>query len=381
MCRHVPSRRQVTSLSLMLLSQVIIIIIIEKKRKEKKRKEKKRKHKTNVIRMTTNPIMLERSPFHKQRDETAPKGSMNLQTQVSKDVEDDFMRFAVFYNIEHHPPTPPDKLKEVLTKKANPLKHIINEFLNSHALERKCFKDLHVIMAFNNPFDYHKRKFAVIGFVRHPEKFTKFRLFNVSMQRLYETGLVYALEEFNKEFYDMLNLASFDREVLFDISPSLYGDFEEVKKRLQELHADIDFENAYFVMFNINNYLDILQDGVYNSEMSKDKHDGAIVLCDPDYEIEMLCVRISWSYHDNKLDFKFNVEDEGFFRFELAQKLPLDVYNEFWSISTGFKQADISKLEMDLKSSKLRVETLKESIEIEERRQARIERKLDELKL
>ena len=323
--------------------------------------------------MTKRKIKLDDSPFMKTRDMTAPKGSPTLQAQVSQDMFDDFMRYALQYNIEH----PTDKGR---TNKSNPLKHIVNEFLNGHTLERRSFDDLHVIMLMSNPFDYNMRKSAVIGFVRHGEKFTKFRPFSVSAQRQYQAGVVYALEEFDKPFFDMLNLNSFDREVLFNIPPSIYGDFEAVREHLRELYEDIDFDNAFFVMFELNNYFDILQDGVYVSEHSQDKHDGAIVLCNPDYNIEMLCGRISWAYHDNALDFEFHVEDEGFFRLELSGKLPPAPYREFWSISTGFMQADISKLEMALKEKEQSIKTHESMIASNKRQIESIKRKLEQLR-
>lgn len=323
--------------------------------------------------MLKGQIEMERSPFHKQRNMKAPRGSENIQTQVSQDMFEDFMKYARHYNAEH----PTDK---GLSNKANPLKHIINEFLNTHALERKCFEDLHVIMLMSNPFDYMLRKYAVIGFVRHPEKFTKFHPFRITTQRQYDSGIVYGLEEFNKQTFDMLNLNRFDREVLFNINPSIYGDFEKVKTALQEQHTDIDFDDAFVVMFNLNNYFDILQDGVYNSIQSRDKHDGAIVLCNPDYKLEVLCVLISWSYHNKTLDIEFHVEEEGSFRLELSDMLPPAPYHEFWSISTGFLQADISKLEMSLREKRQSIETHKDIIETKERQIKRIERRLEKLK-
>lgn len=326
--------------------------------------------------MLKKQIELEQSPFHKQRNMKAPRGSVNLQGQISQDMFNDFMLYARQYNAEH--PT-----EKGLSNKANPLKHIINDFLNSHALERKCFKDLHVIIALDNPFDYRLRKSAVIGFVQHPEKFTKFSPFRVSHQRVYKTGLAYAVDNFNKDVYDLLNLNSFDREVLFNIHPSIYNDFDSVRDHLQQVHKDsgVAFdEDTFIVMVNLNNYFDILRDGVYTSETSPDKHEGVVVLLEPDYKLERLCVLITWSYNDGALDLEFHVENEGFFNETLSSCLPPAVYHEYWSISSGLMDSTLSKLEMDLQHSKQRVSDFKVAILMEERRQERIERKLDKLK-
>lgn len=326
--------------------------------------------------MLKKQIELKNSPFEKQRDMKAPRGSENLQTQVSQDMLEDFMKYARQYNVEYHVP----RTQKGNINRANPLKHIINEFLNSHALERKCFTNLHVIMVLNNPFEYDQRKAAVIGFVNHPEKFTKFYPFNLTIQRRYKTGLLYVVEEFEKSTYDLLNLESFNHEVLFNIHPSLYGDFEKVKQALQYSYENIDFNNVFFVMFNLNNYLDILQNGVYVSETSKDKHEGFIVLLEPCYKVERLCLRVMWSFHDNKLDIEFSVEDVGFVNCEMLFYLPVDCFHEYWSITSGLLNMDISKLEMDLKQSKERIESHKKSIEFEQERSAHIIKKLDKIK-
>lgn len=305
-----------------------------------------------------------------------------MQCQVSQSMFDDFMRFALQYNVEHHNPPKINKKGEKQHNKANPLKHIVNEFLNKHTLERKCFKDLHVIMILNNPFDYNMRKFAVIGFVQYPHKFTKFHPFRVSTQNKYKTGLVYALEEFNKQNFDMLNLNSFDNEVLFNIPPSIHGDFDAVREHLQKQkdYEHIDFYNAFFVMFNLNNYFDILQDGVYTSENVKDTHDGLIVLLEPYYKLERLCLRINWYYFNNVLNFEFYVEDEGFVNSELSERLPPAPYREYWSISSGLMEKTRANLELNIKHSKQRVEDFKKAIELEEHRRERMQKKLDELK-
>ena len=94
----------------------------------------------------------------------------------------------------------------------------------------------------------------------------------------------------------------------------------------------------------------------------------------------MLCGRISWAYHDNALDFEFHVEDEGFFRLELSGKLPPAPYREFWSISTGFMQADISKLEMALKEKEQSIKTHESMIATNKRQIESIKRKLEQLR-
>lgn len=337
--------------------------------------------------MIKRQIKLERSPFMKTRDMTAPQGSVNLQAQVSKDMFDDFMLYARQYNEEH----PQPNMKDPLNNKANPLKHIVNEFLNMHAFERKCFENLHVIMACN-PIDFNKGAGihpdvdgAIIGFIDHPEKFTKFHPFRAVHDRFNESKLIYALNDFNKETVDMLNLADFDIEVLDGIDPHFYKNFDDLKTALSHRFEDIDFDNALICMFNLNNYFDIQKDGVYVSKHSTYCHDGVVVLIDPRdiYKNDRVILRVKWSYHAGELTCKCNVEALDFFNAELCNELPEAVYNDYWSISSGL--LDISaKYEFDYKNSNLRLIQLKQNFKeefLEERqRNARLKQWLDEHK-
>ena len=299
------------------------------------------------------------------------------------------MQYARHYNAEH----PPQNNPKDRNNKANPLKHIINEFLNNHAIERKCFNDLHVIMAFEveefeTPFDTNVQ-YEVIGFVQEQEKFTKHDPFKYTPEMHNRTQILYTLEPFNKETFDMLNLKSLNRAVLFDvdpatqtdfIDPAMYDDFEYIKQRLESMYM-LHFDNAFICMFKLNNYLDILQDGVYVSKDSTYSHDGLVVMLDPDddYMQDRIVARYNWSYNAGTFTFDFHVENYGEFNTETIYHVPRDVFVDYWNTSSGFLSQQ-AKLEMNLKHSKQRVETLNESIEREQRRQKKIVERLEAIK-
>lgn len=338
-------------------------------------------------------IKMERSPFHKKRNMIAPRGSINVQAQISQDMFDDFMSFALRYNVEHDNPPKIKRNGEKQHNKANPLKHIINDFLNNHALERRCFDDLHVIMAFEveafeTPFNTNVRH-EVIGFVQEREKFTKHNPFTYRPEMRNRSHLLYMLEPFNKETFDMLNLKSLDRPVLFDVDPStqtdfidpaMYDDFEFVKSKLESMYM-LHFDNAFICMFKVNNYLDILHDGVYVSKNSTYSHDGLVVMLDPDdiYMLDRIVARYTWSYNAGTFSFEFHVENYGDFNIETIYQAPRDVFVEYWNTSSGFLSQQ-AKLEMNLKHSRERVEDFSKSIEREERRQKKIVERLEALK-
>lgn len=333
--------------------------------------------------MTNPPIKIEKSPFENQRNMTAPQGSVNLQAQVSTDLFNDFIKFAERYNVEHDVP----KRKNSDVNKSAPLKHILTEFLNSHPLERQCFKDLNVIVAFNidkfeTPFDTPVNA-AVIGFVQHPETFTHFQLFrfNTRGNKENKSKILYVFEHFNEQTFNDLNLKAFNREVLFNIPPSIHGDFEAVRERLQELHPSIDFDNADICMFNLNNYLDTLHDGVYMSNRSTYSHEGFVVIFDPDdiYMFDRIVARFNWSYISGFIDFEFNVEPLDLFNTETIYNTPENVQNDYWSVSSGFLSPE-GRLTVNLQNAKKHLENYKKRVELYEQKVADITAELDRLK-
>ena len=330
--------------------------------------------KNGVKNMTKKQINMEQSPFYKKRNMIAPRGSTNMQAQVSEDVEHDLMTFIRQYNKEHDI----SKTSQGKENKSRALQHLFVEFLNNHALDKQCFENLHVIMLFSNPFDYKKRHCEVIGFVDHEDKFKKFEVFRGDAHNN-EYKFIYAFEHFDKEWFDLLGLENLNKTALFNIDKEFQHDFDHVEKRLKELYEDIDFDNAYFVMFNLNNYLDVLRDGVYVSKSSTYEHQGVIVLLDPDdiSSIIRLCARITWSFNAGVFTFEFNVEDEGYFNTEIIDKTPEGVYDEYWSIFGGFMSI-CEKYDMQLKDTNLQILMKEQEIERLKNKRDDLQHKLDE---
>lgn len=338
--------------------------------------------------MIKRQIELDKSPFEKQKNMTAPRGSEHLQAQISQDMFDDFIKYAERYNKAHD--IPPTKKGEV--NKSAPLKHIINEFLNTHAIERRCIQHLHVIMLFNKiefatPFNTDV-DCAVIGFVEHPDKFTMFHPFRAVPDKFNTSGCIYAVENFNKETFDLLNLKQFDSEVLFNIPPSIHADFNKVRELLQEQHKHIDVDNAQICVFNLNNYLDVLQDGVYTSRRSTYTHEGLITLRDPDdvFKLNRIVARITWSYIAGVFTFEFNVEREDYFNDTVILDLPEIVQNETGLIFSGFlsqpakHMLNIQRAEKDIERLENEIKQNKEDIEERKKLIAESEKAIDEFK-
>ena len=82
--------------------------------------------------MIKKQIKMENSPFERKRNLIAPRGSINMQTQVSHDVEIELMHFIRNYNKEHDVP----KTNQGKENKSQALKHILIDFLNTHCIEQ-----------------------------------------------------------------------------------------------------------------------------------------------------------------------------------------------------------------------------------------------------
>lgn len=304
--------------------------------------------------------LLDDSPFDKKLNMTAPRGAENLQAQVSDELFEMFMKFATAYNDENDI-KPKGKSK---INRSEPLKYIVNKFFNSVALERECFEQLFVIMAFDK-IDFKAKddiNAAVIGFVNSTEQFTKRNIFQ---DYLNKGSLIYMVYPFNKRNFDMLNLKQFDTEVLFDVNPSVYGSFDDVKSQLQKKH-DIDFDNAEFCMFNINNYLDTLKNGVYVSKHSEHSHEGFVVLRHYFSKFDKLFVRFDWGFNAGKLSFDFTARHDDFFN---VKELPEDVRNELEIIHIGMFSSS-AKPKIELKFAEQELELVEaEQRELEKQRE------------
>ena len=331
--------------------------------------------------MIKRQIKLEHSPFHKQRDMTAPRGSQPVQAQLSPELYREFINFATTYNTQHHVP----KTKQGTVNKSTPLKHIIKEYFDNNAFKYQCLEHLHIIMAFNwidfqTPFDTDV-ECAVIGYVEHPHgKFTKHKPFTYVPDKFNKSRCIYAVEDFNEDTFDLLNLKTFDREVLFNIDPSLHDDFEAVREHLQELYENIDFEDAQICMFNPNNYLDIINDGVFVSRQEKYEHEGFVVIADPDdiYKHDRIIARITWSYIAGLFNFKFDVVNMGFFHDEIINNAYAQAQVDYMGISSGFIDRKAG-LKVSLKNTQNNIDYYKEMLEKERERAETLQALINEL--
>lgn len=296
------------------------------------------------MKMTKMTLAMERSPFYKEREE---KPTKDMKGRVPLEA---FNELEAFFNVHYG-----DRSKGV--------RAILMDFLNNLCQEQKYFRNLQAIMLLPRSVKASElnQKGALIGFVDVEDNFKDLALF-YSGSASYKNNFrfIYTLEYFNKTNYNLLGLHKLDKSYLFDIDKKTQDDFESVKKRLSELYPDIDLDDAYFVMFNLNNYLDIEDKGQFMSKTSTYSHEGVIVLVE-DFK-HMACARLKWAYLDG--DFSLDVEFHHISHFNSKIMLELsnrDIFREYGSIHETVTREEAIKRKIN--SYKAQIKHLETSIE------------------
>lgn len=268
------------------------------------------------MKMTKMTLTMARSPYYIERDEKTNKENRQaLHTDVSPEVFNDFMQY-----VEN---TGYVKANGDLNK-SQALSEIVINFLNNNVFEQKFFRNLYAILLLPktlNP-DEINEKAQVIGFIEGNEYITLMNVFyGGGIDYPLRHNFMYTLREFNEDNYKgFLHYFNVmypeDYTIFFNIDKKTQQDFESVKQRLSVLYPDNDIDDSYFVMFALNNYLDILKDGVYRSKHSRLEHEGVIVLLEDLYE--GFYARLKWSYLQGEFSLDLQFDDVRNFKDEVS---------------------------------------------------------------
>lgn len=320
--------------------------------------------------MTKMTLTMERSPFYVERDEkTSAKTRKHLPTDVSPEVYQDVEKYIK------------QRGDDFNTSKF--LKELVMDFLNNHVFEQKFFRNLYAILLLpktSNP-DEIQEKAQVIGFIEGDEYITLMNVFyGGGIDYPLRHNFMYTLREFNEEYYKgflhYFNvLYPKEHTIFFNIDKETQQDFESVKQRLSVLYPDNDLDDSYFVMFALNNYLDILKDGVYRSKHSRHEHEGVIVLLEDFYE--GVFARLKWSYLHG--EFSLSLEFEKVNDFE--EKVSLDVLNPEILIDFNSMTKTVThkgKLEFERKHTLKEIDFLKQELAKNEKRLNELDEELSQ---
>lgn len=296
--------------------------------------------------MTNPKIQLDRSPFERKRNMTAPRGSPNMQTQVSHDVEIELMQVIRNYNREHH-----IEKKKGKEQNAPALKHILIDFLNTHCIEQCSFKNLNALVIVSK-----ENTCELIGFVEGDVELDRQDPFEFKPLLENRFKFIYSLASFNKENYELLNLSEVKGAEVFNISREKRGDFDSVREHLRP-DQDRNIDDSYFALFSLNNYLDVLKDGVYVSRTSTYSHEGIVVLIDPEDHDRRVYLRFIWSYSRGELDLQLHVESKKDFNNKVLVSI------KDYEVIEEYLQIDKEPSRKELKERRESLVSIKESVD------------------
>lgn len=238
--------------------------------------------------MKFNTFETDLSPFHQidEFQETKKDDRVSMRTDISPE---DYRLFEKYFEQR------PDEID-----RSKFVKELLIDFLNNNAFEKKSFENLQVIMLLPKHLKDNELQSSceIIGFLHDEDVIdVPMHMFKGNVNYTNNYNFIYTLKEFNELNYNLIGFQKLNKPCFINVGKHIQHDFEKVKARLNELYERIDLDDAYFVIFNLNNYLDELNQGVYVSKSSRPEdrsHDGVIVLIEDFYSMAYLF--INWSY-------------------------------------------------------------------------------------
>ena len=226
---------------------------------------------------------------------------------------------------------------------------LIVDFLNNITLEKKSFETLHIILLLPKTQDPDELelKGEIVG-VLEGEDVLK-NPFKYAHGDRNKFNFIFNLEEFNERNYNYLLLLNRKKERLFfQVSQDIQDDFFKVKSRLSEVYHELDLDECYYTIVNVNNYLDVLNEGQYTSNWSSFHHEGFIVLLDPLDKLQRLCLSISWACYHDLCETTFEVIDEGDFNETILEQIDnVEILEEYSSITQVYSYEYALKKRID----------------------------------
>ena len=295
--------------------------------------------------MTYGEFELKTSPFHKI-DEFKPAKS-GERVSVRTDIAPEDYRFVEKYinNREGF-----DNSKFV--------KELIKDFLNNFALDKRSIDDIYFILLLPKTQDPEDMEIEgeIVGLIEDENAFYTGNPLKYHKTKN-EFNFIFYLDEFNERGYkDLLMLYHGKEALFFDVSKDIQHDFLKVKKRLSEVYHEIDLDECYFTLVNINNYLDVLNEGQYTYRDSKVYHEGLITLITPSHELKV-CMTCQWCYFNDNIEVSFIVEDEGEFNESIIYRANNpEIKNEYYSITIVLSKE--GALERQINSYKVSIDEL-----------------------
>lgn len=217
------------------------------------------------------------------------------------------------------------------------VRELLMNFFNSITLEKKSFENLHIILLLPKTQDHDdlELKGEIVGVLEGEDVFLK-NPFKYAHGDRNKFNFIFNIEEFNERNYkDLLFLNRKKNERLFyNVSEDIQDDFFKVKSRLSEVYHEFDLDECYYTIVNVNNYLDVLNEGQYTSNWSSFHHEGFIVLLDPFDKLNQIYMTITWTCYNGVCETSFEVIEAGAFNETLLEQIDNDeLLKEYSSIT------------------------------------------------
>lgn len=273
------------------------------------------------------------SPFYKNRDLKTSGKDKPIQSRIAPEVKKD--------------------LKDYFMKRYNTtegvsssfIHELIVNFLNSILLEKKSFEDIYVIMLLPKTQDPDELeiKGTIIGAVETQDGEPMRRVFRRKHYHKNKFNFIYNLEDFNELTFNMLHFERLNVPAFFCVSEDIQHDFVKTKMRLSEVYHDIDLDECYITIFNINNYLDELIEGQYMSTHYQYYHEGILVFSNLLDEIRV-CTTLDWSFVNGEIVIQLNIVDRGEFSETIIYNTNNeDIVDEYYSITKTITREEALK--------------------------------------
>ena len=296
--------------------------------------------------MCYDEFEINSSPFHKIDGFKKSSERVSVRTDIApEDYE------LVEKYIKQRDPTFDPKKKNNNFDNSKFVRELLMDFLNNTAFDKSSFEDLYIILLLSKSQVSGEAIIdgEVIGAIEGKDIFYRENHFNYYKGNRNKFNFIYYLEEFNERQYNELfySLRSKGR-LFYHVDESIHDDFVKVKMRLTDVYPEIDIDNAYFTIVNVNNYLDGLYEGQYLYKGRRFQHMGVIALISPFDEFR-ICMTCLWShYPDGFFQVSFEYKDIGEFNERTIYLTNNDdIVKEYYSITTTMTRESALEFQID----------------------------------
>ena len=228
------------------------------------------------------------------------------------------------------------------------LKELMLNFINNVAFDRCCFNDIFVILLLPKTQDPDELedKGKIVGAIQFQEETYQSRMLKDSFMVHNEHhknsfNFIFNLRDFNEDNYNYyLPFYDLQERAFFCVDESIQHDFVMTKMRLSEVYFELDVDNCYFTVISLNNYLDMLKDGVYVSKDTSYYHEGALVLLDLENDLK-LYLTMDWRFDRGEIELALELHDEETFDIRLHESYDKALIEEFENLTCSLSPEEL----------------------------------------